>query len=228
VVVVGLDTGEVETGTSGETVLSVNAEFTVNQRAEARSLSRASGVEGIIPVPQILVGGDSIVLKNEPDKFGSGVVEVKANLGGGSLDSLTLVVLELLNKILVGVLGKVLASIVIKEHVVNPQRSILDVRKSGAERRNTNWRSSTVVAESNAFETIAEQNLNLNLMELESNQRKSKTWVNIEPETKRNIQTGSRLTVEIRTRVESRNTRSITILIVASAASLETLFKKFN
>ena len=75
-----------------------------------------SALEGSTVV-NVLIGLDN------PDKLLNRVVEVKLDLVGGRTDRLVTCELELLNEVLVGVLGHSAALISVKEDVVNVKRS---------------------------------------------------------------------------------------------------------
>lgn len=139
VVPVGLVPGEVVTITLSETVLAVNLELargegvkTTDERLGA--VKSINGVEvlavgvlvGLEVVPVVsavdsTVGG--FIFTDGPDELHAGVVEAKLELlagGGGALSG----VLELSNKVFVGLLGGDAAFSGFKEDVVNPKPGV--------------------------------------------------------------------------------------------------------
>jgi len=123
-----------------------------------------------------------------PDKLLTRVVEVKLNLVGRRTYRLIASELKLLNEVLVWVLGHTTALISVKEDVVNVERSSYErlVVSDGY------LGTSGVVAikRINSPEALINRtkvDVNLNLVVLKSNQRKSKTRVASVPELQRNV-----------------------------------------
>jgi hypothetical protein len=128
------------------------------------------------------------------------VVEVKLDLVGRGTHGLITSELELGNEVLVRVLGHSAALISVKEHVINVQRGSnkgLVVGNGGRNRAadsvltsRTRVRVGVAVKGGNSPETLVNRTdikVDLDLVVLESNKRKSKTRVGVEPELKRNV-----------------------------------------
>jgi hypothetical protein len=148
---------------------------------------------------------------NSPDELFARVVEVELDLVVGIGGRLRTSVLELLDEVLVRDLGKTAALISIKVDVVNEKRSGTKRRKS--ESRNT---SCAVHRRSRV-----ELKVDLDLVVLKSDKRKSKTRVAVEPELKRNVKSGAwdagAVLGELR---NITNHVSISILVTSSLAQL--------
>jgi hypothetical protein len=129
---------------------------------------------------------------DNPDKLLARVVEVELDLVGGRTNRLVTSELKLLNQVLVRVLGHLASLVGIKEDIV-------DVKRSG--------NKGLLVSHSNALGTSCaihglnspqaltnrtEVNVDLNLVVLKSNQRKSKSGVAAKPEKKRHVKSGLR------------------------------------
>jgi hypothetical protein len=136
-------------------------------------------------VVDVLVGLDN------PDELLNGVVKVELDLVGRRTNGLITSELELLDQVLVGVLSHTSALIGVQEDVVNVERSSdegLVVGSDSLERRVR--RQSTRVKSRDSKQALldgADIEVDLNLVILKSNQRKSKTGVAAEPELKRDI-----------------------------------------
>jgi hypothetical protein len=117
-----------------------------------------------------------------PDELLNGVVEVQGNVLVGSVgvDSLSTSELDLLNEVLVADLGEAAALVSVKIDVINIE--LAGERTSG---------TSAGIALDEVREG-AELEVKLDLVILESNQRKSKTRVAVEPELEGNIEAASR------------------------------------
>jgi hypothetical protein len=137
---------------------------------------------------------------DNPDELLDRVVEVKLDLVTGRTDGLVTSELELSDEVLVRVLCHSSALISVQKHVINVKRSSnqrLIVGNSSRDRASncvltssTRERVAVAVKGSNSPETLINRSdvkVNLDLVVLKSNQRKSKTRVGVEPELKRNI-----------------------------------------
>ena len=127
---------------------------------------------------------------DDPDELLDGVVKVKLDLVRGRADRLIARELELVDEVLVGVLGHTAALIRVEEHVVHEERcrykrlvvslAYLDrtaVRREGVDRPE-------------ALINRAKIDVDTNLVVLESNEREGKTWVLAEPELERDVESG--------------------------------------
>ena len=147
-------------------------------------------VQGRIAFQGIAVVNVGIGLNN-PDKFLAGVVEVDLDLVTGRTDRLITSVLELLNEVLVGVLGHLSALISIQEDEVNIDRGsnkglLVSSGDSLGSTSGIRQRPNSPQALANGSEV----NVDLDLMVLESDQRQSKAGVSAEPEEEGDVQGG--------------------------------------
>jgi hypothetical protein len=134
---------------------------------------------------------DVLVGLNNPDKLLNGVVKVELDLVGRGTDGLITSELELLNQVLVGVLGHTPALISVQEHVV-------DVERSGDERlvvggSNLVGNASAVVQAGHSPQALlngADIKVNLDLVVLKSDKGEGQTGVAAEPELKGDIEGG--------------------------------------
>jgi hypothetical protein len=129
------------------------------------------------------------------------VVKVELDLVGRRADGLITSELQLLNKILVGVLGHTSALISVQEDVVDVERgsnerlvvSSVDTATSLRRRRDGIGTTAAERADSpQALINGADIEVDLNLVILKSNQRKSKTGVTAIPELERDIKSSLR------------------------------------
>jgi hypothetical protein len=130
---------------------------------------------------------------DNPDELLARVVEVDLDLIGGRSDRLITSVLELLNEVLMGVLGHLSALVSIQEDEVNIDRggnkgllvgSGDGLRSTGGVRQRLD--------SPQALTNGSEVDVNLDLVVLESDQRQSKTGVSAEPEEEGDVQGGLR------------------------------------
>jgi hypothetical protein len=135
---------------------------------------------------------DVSIRLNNPDKFLARVVEVELNLIGGRSNRLVSGELELLNEVLMRVLGHLAALICIKEDIVDVQRGSNKRLLVGSRNRLGSGRSSQRLDSPQALTNRTEVNVDLDLVVLESNERKSESRVAAEPEEKRNVKCGFR------------------------------------
>jgi hypothetical protein len=149
-------------------------------------------VQGRVGLQSIAVVNVGIRLDN-PDELLAGVVEVDLDLVTGRTDRLITGVLELLNEVLVGVLGHLSALVSIQEDKINIDRGGNKglLVSSGDSHRNTSG-----IRESpdspQALTNGSEVNVDLDLVVLESNQRQSQTGVSAKPEEEGDVQGGLR------------------------------------
>jgi hypothetical protein len=136
-------------------------------------------------VVNVLVGLDN------PDKLLNGVVKVELDLVGRRTDGLITGELKLLDEVLVGVLGHTSALIGVEEHVVDVERSSnegLVVGRNGLKGGITG--DGSRVKSRNSKQALldgADIKVDLNLVILKSDQRKSQTGVAAEPELQGDI-----------------------------------------
>ena len=131
---------------------------------------------------------------DNPDELLARMVEVDLDLIGGRTNRLVAGVLELLNEVLVGVLGHLSALVGIQEDEINVDRSgnkgLLVSSGDSLGRRGRD--SSQVLDGPQALTNGSEIDVNLDLVVLESNEGKSKTGVSAKPEEEGNVQGGLR------------------------------------
>jgi len=130
---------------------------------------------------------------DNPDKLLHRVVEVKLDLVGGGANTFVTSELKLLDEVLVGVLGHLAALISVEEDIVNIEGSgnkgLLVGRGDGLGSGGTSLKG---VDGPEALTNRAEIDVDLDLVVLKGNKRKSKTRVAVEPELKRNVKGGLR------------------------------------
>jgi hypothetical protein len=127
---------------------------------------------------------------NNPHQLLARVVEVELDLVGRRTNRLVTSELELLNQVLMGVLGHLAALISVEEDVVNIERS----SHEGLLVSGINLLGSVIqtVHGPQALTNGAEINVDLHLVVLKGNQRKGKSGVAAKPEKKRHIEGGLR------------------------------------
>jgi hypothetical protein len=129
---------------------------------------------------------------DDPDEFLARVVEVELNLVGGGTDGFITSELELLNEVLVRVLGHFAALISVEEDVVDVEGgSNKGLLVGGGDRLGSRGLAQRLNSPQ-AFTNRAEVNVNLDLVVLESNERKGKSRVAAKPEEKRDVKGGLR------------------------------------
>jgi len=130
---------------------------------------------------------------DNPDKLLHGVVEVELDLVGGGADRLVTRELELLNEVLVGVLGHLAALIRVEEDVVDVEgRGNKGLLVGGRHRLGAGGTSLEGLDGPEALTNGAEVDVDLHLVVLESNEGKGKTGVAVEPELKGDVEGGLR------------------------------------
>jgi len=149
-------------------------------------------VQGGVGLQSIAVVNVGIGL-DDPDKLLAGVVEVDLDLVTGRSDRLITGVLELLNEVLMGVLGHLSALVSIQEDEVNIDRGgnkglLVGSGDSLGGSRGIRERLNSPQALTNGSEV----NVDLDLVVLESNQRQSQTGVSAKPEEEGDVQGGLR------------------------------------
>jgi len=149
-------------------------------------------VQGGVTLQSIAVVNVGIGLDN-PDELLAGVVEVDLDLVTGRSDRLITSVLELLNEVLVGVLGHLSALVSIQEDEVNIDRGGNKglLVGSGDSLGNTSGIRERLNSPQ-ALTNGSEVDVNLDLVVLESNQRQSQTGVSAKPEEEGDVQGGLR------------------------------------
>jgi hypothetical protein len=137
--------------------------------------------------------GDVHIRLDNPDKLLTRMIEVELNLVGGRTDGLITSELKLLDEVLVGVLCHASALVGVKEDVIDVERSgyeRLGVRVSGL--LGARARVIEALDGEKALIKRTELDVNLDLVVLEGNKRKSKSGVAAEPELKRDVKCGLR------------------------------------
>ena len=133
---------------------------------------------------EVLVGcavNEGISLNN-PDELLNRVVEVELDLVGGGGDGFSTSELELLNQILVCLLGESSSLLSVQIHVVNVEGGSSQGLDGGC---GCSGASQLIVA---AVDPLLELNIDADLVVLEGNQWDSKTWVSAEPELERDVE----------------------------------------
>jgi len=162
----------------------------VNSISVVERLGSVGGVKGGTGNQGITVVNVGIRL-DDPDKLLTGVVEVELDLVGGGTDGLVTSELDLLDEVLVGVLCHLSTLIGIKEDIVNVKRSGnkgLLVSLGDGSRTTGSGRVNSI----EALTDRTEVNVDLDLVVLKGNQRKSKSGVAAKPELKRHVKSGLR------------------------------------
>jgi len=143
---------------------------------------------------------DVAVGLDDPDELLNGVVEVELDLVGGGTDGLVTGELELLNEVLVGVLGHAPALVGVQEDVVNVEGGGNEGLVVSGDDLATGGGADAGAAVQGAdgpqaLVNGADVKVDLDLVVLKGNQRKGKTRVGAEPELKRNVKGSLRKSV---------------------------------
>jgi hypothetical protein len=173
---------------------SINSIGVVEGLSTKKPVEELTALEGRAVV-NVLIGLDN------PDELLNRVVKVELDLVGRRANGLITSELQLLNKVLVGVLGHASALIGIQEDVVDVERgsnerlvvSSVDTATSG--RTRTDIQGTTAAQRANGPQALidgADIEVDLNLVILKSNQRKSKTGVAAIPELEGDIESSLR------------------------------------
>jgi len=129
---------------------------------------------------------------DNPDEFLTRVVEVQLDLVGRGTDRLVTGELKLLNKVLVGVLGHLAALVSVKEDIVDVKGSSNKRLLVGGAGGDSSGGGRKVLDSPEALTDGTEINVDLDLVVLKSNKRKSKSGVTAKPEKKGNVKSGLR------------------------------------
>jgi hypothetical protein len=144
-------------------------------------------------VVNVLIGLDN------PDKLLNRVVKVELDLVGRRADGLVTGELQLLNKILVGVLGHASALIGVQKDIVDIERGsnerlvVSSVDAATGRRRGRDGSGTTAAERADSPQALidgADIEVDLNLVILKSDQRKSKTGVTAIPELEGDVKGG--------------------------------------
>lgn len=134
------------------------------------------------------------IFLDHPHKLFAGMVEVELELVGGGTNGLVTRELELLNEVLVGVLGHSAALIGIKEDVVHVEGSrhegLVVCGRCFKATSSSGWNKSGNSPE--ALVKRAELKVDLDLVVLESNEGEGESRVAAEPELERHVEGGLR------------------------------------
>ena len=164
----------------------VNGVRVVEGLGAERAEKHGGGVKGGAVV-DIGVGLDN------PDKLLAGVVEVELDLVGGGADGLVTSELELLDEVLVGVLGHLAALVSVEEDVVDVEGgSNKGLLVGGGGGDSAGGAAADVRHGPEALTNGAEVNVDLDLVVLESNEGKGKAGVAVEPELEGHVEGGLR------------------------------------
>ena len=129
---------------------------------------------------------------DNPDELLARVVEVELDLVAGRADRLVTSELELLNQILVGVLGHLSALIGIEEDIVDVERGSNQGLLVGGRGGLSGGGGAQALDGPQALTDGAEINVDLHLVVLQGNQRKGKSGVSAKPEQQGNVEGGLR------------------------------------
>ena len=152
------------------------------------------GAKGLVEHALLLERGAVVNIRvrlDDPDKLLARVVEVELNLVGRRTDRLIASELELLDEVLVRVLGHAAALVGVKEDVVDVERGgnerlVVGLGNLGASGR------VKAVDSPEALVNRAEVEVNLDLVVLEGDERKRKARVAAVPELERHVESGLR------------------------------------
>jgi CxxC motif-containing protein len=132
---------------------------------------------------------------DDPNKLLNRVVEVELDLVGRRTDRLVTSELDLFDQVFVRVLCHLSALISVEENVINIERSSNKrLLVSSCDRLGTSELRKGIDSPK-TFTNRTDVKVNLDLVVLESNQRKSKTRVSAEPKLERNVECGLRKSV---------------------------------
>ena len=131
--------------------------------------------------PQRIRAVNERVTLDDPEELLHGVIEVELDLVGRRRDRLRASVLDLLNQVLMGLLGEAAALLRVEVHIVNIQR------RSGQGLRRRSNRVTDGVLVVLAVLPRLEVDVDAHLVVLEGNQGNRQTRVAAEPELERNV-----------------------------------------
>ena len=154
-------------------------------------LSSENLVEDVAGLEGTAVIDVGIGLDN-PDELLAGVVEVDLDLVRRRSDRLITGVLELLNEILMGVLSHLSALVSVQEDEINVDRGGNERLLVSTGNRLRSRSGSERLNSPQALTNRSEVNVDLDLVVLESNQRKSQTGVSAKPEEEGDVEGGLR------------------------------------
>jgi hypothetical protein len=170
----------------------------INGISVVEGLSTKEPVEELTALKRRAVVNVLIGLDN-PDELLNGVVKVELDLVGRRADGLITGELQLLDEVLVGVLGHTSALISVQEDVVDVERggderlvvSSVDTATGSRRRRDSGGTTAAERADSpQALINGADIEVDLDLVILKGNERKSKTGVTAIPELEGDIESG--------------------------------------
>jgi hypothetical protein len=169
----------------------------INSVSVVEGLSTEEPVEELTALKRRAVVDVLIGLDN-PDELLNRVVKVELDLVGRRADGLITGELQLLNKILVGVLGHTSALIGVQEDVVDVERGsderlvVSSVDTATSSRRGTAYVSTAAERTDSPQALIdgADIKVDLDLVILKGDERKSKTWVTAIPELEGDVKSG--------------------------------------
>ena len=182
----GIGTG----GLSGSTESVDGVGKSINGVSVVEGLGTKSLVQSLASLKGRAVVDVGVGLDN-PDELLARVVEVELDLVTGGADRLVTSELELLNQILVGVLGHLSALIGIEEDIVDVERGSNQGLLVGGRGRLRSG-SGQALDGPQALTNGAEINVDLHLVVLQGNQRKGKSGVSAKPEQQGNVEGGLR------------------------------------
>ena len=168
----------------------------VRESIDGVSVIERLGAKGLVEHAVLLERGavvNILVRLDDPDKLLARVVEVELNLVGRRTDRLIAGELELLDEVLVRVLGHAAALVGVKEDVVNVERG--GNKRLVVRLGNLGGTATSRVEAADSPEALvnrAEVEVNLDLVVLEGDERKRKARVAAVPELERHVEGGLR------------------------------------
>ena len=193
------ETGGIDEGSGGAGNAGLGAEGVdgVGKSIDGVGVVEGLGAEETVENSAHLEGRavvNVLVGLNNPDKLLNGVVKVELDLVGRGTDGLITSELELLDQVLVGVLGHTPALISVKEDIVDIERSSDEGLVVSSDSLEGSSASEGGGAQSGdgkqALLDGADVKVDLHLVVLKSNEGKGQTGVTAEPELKGDVKSG--------------------------------------
>ena len=180
-------------GVLGDTLGATKSVDSVGEGVNGVGVVERLGTEHVEEVLAGLEGRaviNCVILLDNPHKLLNGVVEVELDLVGRRTNRLITSELELLNQILVGVLGHLSALISVKEHVINVERGSHEGLVVGVGNLPGTVACSKGRHCPQALINRADVKVDLDLVVLEGDEGKCETWVTAEPELEGHVKGG--------------------------------------
>jgi len=184
-----------EAGGAGGLLGTTESVDGVGESVDGVGVVEGLGAQGAVEHAGTIQGGAVVnvgVGLDNPDELLAGVVEVQLDLIGRRADRLVTSELQLLNEVLVGVLGHLAALIRIEENVVHVQGGGHQGLLVGRGHRLNAGSASEGLDGPQALTNGAEVNVDLHLVVLQGDQGQSQTGVAAEPEKEGDVEGGLR------------------------------------